>query len=99
MNQLQTALSDICNAHRLREKILIAPSFSQGHFEQIEKRQRYLSEQVLMNIFNLRDHVINDYCQYVRASSISYKGNVYYTLQIVLLYVIRQVLLTYHMNM
>ena len=31
MNQLQTFLSEICNTHRLREKILIVPSFSQGH--------------------------------------------------------------------
>ena len=31
MNQLQKALSEICNAYRLREKILIVPSFSQGH--------------------------------------------------------------------
>lgn len=46
-NQFQGALSEICNTQRLREKILIVPSFSQGHFEQIEKRQRYLSEQVL----------------------------------------------------
>jgi len=31
LKRLQTALSDICNTHRLREKILIVPSFSQGH--------------------------------------------------------------------
>jgi hypothetical protein len=31
VNQLEQALSDICNTHRLREKILIVPSFSQGH--------------------------------------------------------------------
>ena len=31
MNQLQTLLSEICNIYRLREKILIVPSFSQGH--------------------------------------------------------------------
>lgn len=31
MNQLQKALTEICSTHRLREKILIVPSFSQGH--------------------------------------------------------------------
>ena len=31
MNQLQTFLSEISNTHRLSEKILIVPSFSQGH--------------------------------------------------------------------
>ena len=31
MNQLQKALSVIFNTHRLKEKILIVPSFSQGH--------------------------------------------------------------------
>ena len=31
MNRPQKALSEICDTHRLREKILIAPSFSQGH--------------------------------------------------------------------
>jgi hypothetical protein len=31
VNQLQKALSEIFNTHRLREKVLIVPSFSQGH--------------------------------------------------------------------
>jgi len=31
VNQLQKALSKISNTYRLREKILIVPSFSQGH--------------------------------------------------------------------
>lgn len=31
MNQLQKALLEICRTHKLREKILIAPSFCQGH--------------------------------------------------------------------
>jgi len=31
LNQLQEALSEICSTHKLREKILIVPSFSQGH--------------------------------------------------------------------
>jgi RecB family exonuclease len=31
MNQLEQAISDICNTYRLREKILIVPCFSQGH--------------------------------------------------------------------
>ena len=31
MNQLEQALSDICNTNRIREKILLVPSFSQGH--------------------------------------------------------------------
>jgi len=31
MNQLEQAVSDICNTYCLREKILIVPSFSQGH--------------------------------------------------------------------
>lgn len=31
MNQLQRTLANICDTQRLREKILIVPSFSQGH--------------------------------------------------------------------
>ena len=31
MNQIQTFLPEICNTYRLREKILIVPSFSLGH--------------------------------------------------------------------
>ena len=31
MNQLQKTLTEICSTHKLREKILIVPSFSQGH--------------------------------------------------------------------
>lgn len=31
MNQVENTLSEICNTHRLREKIFIVPSFSQGH--------------------------------------------------------------------
>lgn len=31
MNQLQKALTELCRTHKLREKILIVPSFSQGH--------------------------------------------------------------------
>ena len=31
MNHLQTLLSDICNTYRLKEKILIVPSFSLGY--------------------------------------------------------------------
>jgi len=31
LNELQKSLSEICHSHKLREKILIVPSFSQGH--------------------------------------------------------------------